>query len=253
MAWEAGGAATDIHVQLGVNIQDLMDFEEVILAFKQPNLLVNSSGERIMNEEIIETTAFGANPVARQKDQCAYMIFDEDTKNGYQEYGVDFPSMYPSLNAALQLYNFDAEFQQAVDRGSRSIFSASTLEELADMTGLPAEELKNTVAEYNQASNNGRDPVFNKDARFLRSINQPKYYAAKLTLGGMETFGGIRINYKTEVLDKEERVIPGLYAAGNDANSIYGDTYPFFLPGNTLGFALNTGRIAGENAASYLK
>ena len=48
-------------------------------------------------------------------------------------------------------------------------------------------------------------------------------------------------------------VIPGLYAAGLDANSIYGDTYIFWLPGNTLSFALNTGRMAGENAADYVK
>jgi len=35
-------------------------------------------------------------------------------------------------------------------------------------------------------------------------------------------------------------VIPGLYAAGVDACTIYGDSYVFVLPGNTMGFALNT-------------
>ena len=48
-------------------------------------------------------------------------------------------------------------------------------------------------------------------------------------------------------------MIPGLYAGGTDACSIYGDTYVFILPGNTMGFALNSGRIAGENAAEYVK
>jgi fumarate reductase flavoprotein subunit len=48
-------------------------------------------------------------------------------------------------------------------------------------------------------------------------------------------------------------MIPGLYAAGTDACSIYGDTYVFILPGNTMSFALNSGRIAGENAAEYIK
>jgi fumarate reductase flavoprotein subunit len=32
-----------------------------------------------------------------------------------------------------------------------------------------------------------------------------------------------------------------------------GDSYAFVLPGNTLGFALNSGRMAGENAAIYVK
>ena len=63
----------------------------------------------------------------------------------------------------------------------------------------------------------------------------------------------MKINYKTEVMTRDFDVIPGLYAAGYDANSKYGDTYIFYLPGNTLGFALNSGRMAGENAAEYIK
>ena len=39
----------------------------------------------------------------------------------------------------------------------------------------------------------------------------------------------------------------GLYAAGTDACSIYGDSYPFILPDTSMGFALNTGRIDAEN------
>jgi hypothetical protein len=36
------------------------------------------------------------------------------------------------------------------------------------------------------------------------------------------TLGGIKINERTEVLDRNDRVIPGLYAAGNDAGGLYG-------------------------------
>jgi fumarate reductase flavoprotein subunit len=70
---------------------------------------------------------------------------------------------------------------------------------------------------------------------------------------GYGSFGGIKINHRTEVLDKNWNVIPGLYAAGTDACSIYGDSYAFILPGNTMGFAINTGRIAGENALKYVR
>lgn len=44
-------------------------------------------------------------------------------------------------------------------------------------------------------------------------------------------------------------VIPGLYAAGDDAGGLYGDTYDLNIAGETFGFGLNSGRIAGENAA----
>lgn len=54
-------------------------------------------------------------------------------------------------------------------------------------------------------------------------------------------------------MDKNDDVIPGFYAVGVDANALYDDSYIYTLPGNTMGFALNSGRIAGENAAKYVK
>jgi len=39
-----------------------------------------------------------------------------------------------------------------------------------------------------------------------------------------------------------------LYVAGNDAGSIYDNSYPDY-EGLSQGFAMNSGRIAGENAA----
>ena len=71
-----------------------------------------------------------------------------------------------------------------------------------------------------------------------------------MTLGSI---GGIKINERTEVLNQEEKAIPGLYAAGNDASGMYGDSYNIYLSGGTLGFAVNSGRIAGENALKYIE
>jgi fumarate reductase flavoprotein subunit len=60
---------------------------------------------------------------------------------------------------------------------------------------------------------------------------------------------GIRINHKTEVLDRNNKVAAGLYAIGNDAGCMYGDTYDLLLsPGFAFGFAVNSGCIAGEAA-----
>jgi fumarate reductase flavoprotein subunit len=253
MAWETGAAPTDIIMQLGADVPDVKELVEVDFTFQQPNLLVNLSGERFMNEAIIPTTSFGANPITRQKNQCAFMIFDETTKNHYYEYGLDFPPGSLVAVPLLKLTNFDEELKKALALGNNNIFVADSIDELAVKAGVNPAGLKRTLAEYNQACDCGRDTIFSKDSRYLKAIRQPKFYAARLVLIGLETFGGIKINYKTEVLNKQDEVIPGLYAAGNDANSIYSDTYPFFLPGNTLGFSLNTGRIAGENAANYVK
>ena len=56
-----------------------------------------------------------------------------------------------------------------------------------------------------------------------------------------------------EVLDQHDEPIPGLYAAGNDTGGWETDTYALLvLPGSAFGFAVNSGRIAGENAAELL-
>ena len=55
------------------------------------------------------------------------------------------------------------------------------------------------------------------------------------------------------MLDKKEKVIPGLYAAGFDAGGAYGDSYCINVAsGMCAGFATNTGRIAGKNALKYI-
>jgi fumarate reductase flavoprotein subunit len=88
----------------------------------------------------------------------------------------------------------------------------------------------------------------------MLAVKQRKFYALKMVPSIFGTLGGIKINHRTEVLNKVFKPIPGLYAGGNDAGGIYGDSYDlFFAPGSTFSFAVNSGRIAGENALIYLK
>jgi fumarate reductase flavoprotein subunit len=141
--------------------------------------------------------------------------------------------------------------ENAFKVGYKNVFVADTLEELTAKTGIDPDGLRTTVNEYNGFCEKGFDPIFNKNPKLLRPLTTPKYYAGKFLPGAYGSLGGIKINYKTEVLNKDWKKIPGLYAAGTDACAIYGDTYVFILPGNTMGFALNSGRIAGENAAAY--
>ena len=54
-----------------------------------------------------------------------------------------------------------------------------------------------------------------------------------------------------EVLDQQGNAIPGLYASGNDTGGWVAETYPFILSGTALAFAINSARIAGENATQY--
>ena len=116
------------------------------------------------------------------------------------------------------------------------------------------EVLKNTVEEYNEMCDLHCDTQFNKNPKFLHKLTgKGKYLVGKFYLGAYGTIGGIRINKYCEVLDDNFMPIEGLYSAGSDANTIYGDSYNFTLPGNTMGFAVNSGRMAGESVAEYIQ
>lgn len=262
MAWEAGAADTEmgmiIHVASGtLSRRGLFSAARV---FRQPNLVVNLSGDRFMDEEIMMTNlAFEAKAIARQNNRCAFVIFDEDTRKHYQESGFDSVSWGDEVGNT-KAGSFDAELERALsqhvngsqDRGpDKVVFTANSLEELCSQTGIVLDGLRKTIDEYNQACETGCDAQFYKNPRYLRAIKKPKFYVCKIVLDGWTSSGGIKINYKTEVLTSENTAIPGLYAAGTDANSIYGDIYVFVLPGNAAGFAVNTGRMAGEHAFEY--
>ena len=249
MAWEAGAAKTEMRMELIYLMPGDLN-PELAEAFRQPHLLVNFLGERFINEEIMPNTAFTGNAISRQKDRASFMIFDETIKEHMKTTGYDFLHL---VFPFTKIPNFETLMKDALDAGYEYLYEADSLEELAEKTGIDPDGLKATVEEYNRFCEDGFDPIFNKGRKYLRPLKKPKYYAGKQIPGAYGSLGGIKINYKTEVIDNHWKKIPGLYAAGTDACSIYGDTYVFILPGNTMGFALNSGRIAGENAAEFAK
>ena len=250
MAWEAGAAKTEMHMEVIYGMPDVMTIgPELHEACRQPHLMVNLLGDRFLNEAIMPNTTFTGNAISMQKERCAFLLFDETIKK-QMEKGFDFLSVVFPFS---QIADFDKSIQNALDQGYQHLFVAGSIEELAEKTGINPAGLKRTVEEYNASCERGYDELFNKPHRYLRPLKTPKFYAARHYPSAYGSVGGIKINHRAEVLDKDWNVIPGLYAAGNDACSIYGDSYVFILPGNTMGFAVNTGRIAGENAAQYIK
>jgi fumarate reductase flavoprotein subunit len=54
------------------------------------------------------------------------------------------------------------------------------------------------------------------------------------------------------VIDTGDEPIPGLYAAGVTTGGWEAETYDYKLTGHLVGFAINSGRIAGESVVEYL-
>lgn len=253
MAWEAGAVSDGIGPQLIVGIPGPGFFEsQVPVIQNQPYLWVNQNGERFINETIINNPAFAANAIARQKKRCAYLVFDGDTKRHMEEDGVDNISMFfpdPKIK------DLDSHVKLLKKKKNRNVFVADSLDKLAKKIRVDPSSLQETADKYNKFCEKGHDGDFNKDPKFLRQIKTPKFYAFRIYPSMYGTLGGIKINEKAEVLNKEDFTIPGLYAAGYDACNIFGNppSYNFFAPGGTYSFALNSGRIAGESALKYIR
>ena len=152
--------------------------------------------------------------------------------------------------AGARLIDIEKELQAEVHKGGVKI--SNTWDEIAKWMNISPESLKTTVTEYNHFCESGYDEIFDKDRRYLKPLHNPPYYAVRCHLSFLDTVGGIKINHRMEVLDSNNNAIPGLYAGGNSAGGWQSDTYCIILAGSTLGFAVNSGRIAGENAAKYV-
>ncbi len=219
-------------------------------SFRQPNLMVNVHGQRFMNEEVMQNPGFAANAVHRQLGGYAYMLVDADIEARYEREGWDYvmskvPATGPD-GTAKRIAAARAEHYP-------HLFAADSITALAAQMGVDATNLEGTVAQYNAACAAGRDEEFFKPAINLRPLRKPPFLAARFFVGGYGTLGGIRINPDAQVLDAHERPIPGLYAAGNDANALFGGTYPFALAGNASSFCFNTARIAAEAVRRYIR
>jgi fumarate reductase flavoprotein subunit len=249
MAWEAGAVADGMSLALRYDIPSQAGHAhrwDLSLIAHQPYLWVNQQGRRFFDEGACQSGAYTANALARQKNRCAYLIFDEGTRRHMEENGWDNPMGFDSGTNA----DIDGTLRRYLEKGVENISIADSLVELAQVTGIELDTLTKTIAAYNAYCDRGHDDLFAKDRRFLRPVTGPKYYAFRIMPMAYGTVGGIRINEKTEVINKDHEVIRGLYAAGDCANGPLSHNFwlAFTLRGLPSSFALNTGRIAGEQA-----
>ena len=209
------------------------------------SLMVNQKGERFCNEANNYSALAGA-----------FQFFDPETYS------------YPHLPAILI---FDQQFRSKYPIASLMpemdtpiwLTHAQSIEELAEKMDIDGAVLNETVQTFNDNASDGTDPQFGRGTssydRFygdrsregafatLGPVSKPPFYAVKLEMGALGTNGGAQTNAKSEVLDVNGVIIPGLYAAGNVMAGATGSIYAG--AGGTLGPALTFGFIAGEQAA----
>jgi succinate dehydrogenase/fumarate reductase flavoprotein subunit len=131
------------------------------------------------------------------------------------------------------------------------LVEAPTIAALAGKLSMDAAVLEATISRFNGFAATGVDPDFGRGATAYHRHNGEAshapnptlgplatgpYYAVRLWPGDIGAATGLAISPDAEVLGAGDRPIPGLYACGNEAQSIMGGTYPG--PGITIGPAI---------------
>ncbi|MCW3001048.1 MAG: 3-ketosteroid dehydrogenase [Conexibacter sp.] len=213
---------------------------------KPGSLIVDGSGVRYFNESMDYVLA-GQTMFDRHAEVPAipsYLIFDQRYRNRYP-FGANLPGKTP---------------QELIDNGYFK--RADTIEELARLCDLPAEQLRATVDRFNGFARAGRDDDFHrgenaydtyygdpgvKPNACLAPIEKGPFYAVALYPGDLGTKGGLVTDEHGRVLREDGTAIEGLYSSGNTSASVMGRRYPG--PGVTLAPALTFSWLAMRHAA----
>ncbi len=143
------------------------------------------------------------------------------------------------------------------------LVTADTLDALAAKLGIDAAGLAETVGRMNAYAAAGDDPEFHRGVTVYERANgdptagtknptlgpiaTAPFYAVRLWPGDIGAAMGLVTDTDARVLREDGDPIPGLYAVGNDAQSIMGGVYPG--PGITIGPAIAFGYIAARHAS----
>lgn len=232
---------------------DEVHLQMIFITGEPSAVWINKQGRRFIDEAVSFNYYEAINSVIRQTDGMCYALFDSglikritgtglnNVPSGF-EFGERHRSPLPE--------GLEKELKKLADKDSIKI--SNSWDDIADWLGIDRKTLKETVEEYNTACQSGYDPVFYKDRTHLLPLNAPPYYGIKMGSSYLNTLGGIKINENLEVLDTRDNPIRGLYAAGVDTGGWTSETYCAALPGTAFGWAINSGRIAGESAYKYI-
>ena len=139
--------------------------------------------------------------------------------------------------------------RRALDAGEA--VRARTLNDLAQALGVDRAGLLGSVVRFNGFAGKGKDLDFSRGERAwgaaagehgkrrnpsLGKIDKPPFWAVKVYPGDAGTKGGLLIDAESRVLRPDGAVVPGLYACGGAAASMFKGTSP--APGAALGAAL---------------
>lgn len=217
--------------------------KEVRALFRQGLLYVDGTGNRFFNEELTIDWPTASNAIARS-GEWTYIVFDEKTKQEISTKGKGYPNPCGNfIQRGQHATQLDALLKANEAKGN--VFIGNTIEEVAKKAGMDPATLKASCDAITKYARQGKDEQFGKDPYYLREVATGPFYVVRGKINALTSLNGVKVNAGLQVLDKNDHVIPGLYAIGHDAGGMYGDSYDLKVgEGTASAFAINSGRMA---------
>jgi len=236
MATDAGAALSriDRHYIYIDGLPDPRDPEGIhaLTGGNGRSMWVNAQGRRFTNESGWDKRILV--DLLNQKPSTYWAVFDETAREGFGVRGAAWLSTPMDGHPILD--------------NPKSAHKAQSLEALAKMAGLPVEALTASVNRFNGLIAAGVDADFGRfrqSDRLPATIAKPPFYAVQFFPMTRKNMGGVSIDMKARVLNRQGQVVPGLYAAGELTGSV-GINGSHGMDGMFLGPAIMTGRLAGR-------
>jgi fumarate reductase flavoprotein subunit len=184
---------------------------------------VNSSGRRFSNESLGYSEQAAA--VIAEPEAIAFSIFDQ--------------------RIATIARQFE-DFRHA--EASGAVIEADSIEALAARLKLPADVLGENFAAVERLKQSGGTDGFGRNFAGVAPLSPP-FKAVRVTGALFHTQGGLAVDRRAHVLDRDGRTLPNLLAAGGATAGVSGSQASGYLSGNGLLTATVLGRMAGASAA----
>ncbi len=201
-------------------------------------IMVNRAGKRVISE--LDTNHNIKNEEVKQGGKL-FILMDQKT----------YDAFLTKLNIT-GISKGDMDNWLAQDgKGYPIVVKADSIPAVAKKAGVNGAELQKTVARYNTFVQNGKDEEFNRPAKFMKtqvSLTGP-YYIVEQQPRFATTMGGVVTDRTLNVVNKQDKPIKGLFAAGELVGGAMGDDSP---PGGNMAWAMTSGKLAAESAVKFL-
>ena len=208
-------------------------------------VLVNGEGRRFYDE----TSSYSVTqPIMEGQPAPVFAVFDDAAKRASLPETVEATKKVSvgKRDGRIQKW-VSAILDEMVERGA--VVKADSLDELAELMGIPVDRFLGTVELYNKDVADGADTHYRKRPDVLRPVATAPYYATEMRMAHVAlTAVGLRIDAQARVIADDGSAVAGLFAAGECTGGVVGDVY--VGSGNSITSAFVFGRVAGTSAAA---